>query len=1178
MVSPAHYAFAADHSITDAGSYQAAIAAANASGDAQDILSVGSGSQVDLTGHAANITTGDVILRGILDASGNRPVFDGQGLYNGVRATSTNATVALENLTFSNHKNYSGISGGATFVREFRGISNSQFTDNKTVRAGAAVSGTRFIGDMVDAAFSGNTVDSTGLTNEGAARGGAVRIQTFVGDIRDSTFADNRVVSNDETITQQGGAVYLINMTGDIVNTTFDNNRLEGAVSGTKMGGALRVSEKLTGNIENSVFTNNWAGISSDFSPSAQANRSIGGAASITELRGDIVESRFEGNGSSHAGGALHLQYHYGATTNDFGEIRDSDFIDNVAQWGGAVAYHSTEAVVRDAKARFVGNRFVGNKAISFASTFEGKYTTPPSGISDSRYVAAYGGAVYIQNNEGDFEFVNNTFVDNSAISARTVDNAGGYGGAIALIASKSDVHATISAINGGTTLFYGNRHNAGNASDTTGVANSIYFGNNNDKGQNRTASATFHVDEDSRLLMLDPMASQPDDFTMVDASGTPLTFPKLKSVVEKTGAGEWVLGGVNNMKGASEWKINEGSITLATVDYGGSQGEVQGAINLGHDDSSFTLEKDAVLAGNGTVTADTIVINGTIDPSTWKTSATPDQVATAVENAINDTTSTGGTPADVADAVNNVVSNVQDTTQSGDYGQIEIVSDDVTFGGDSKFIANINNDGDSDVLKVTGTGAGNATVTIEDGAKVVITSDEPITWEVGKDYAILDIDEDVKVVDGNGVEFADDNNAFDVELDLNQGQDAPTLLTPTVVITDEGVQLVMEKDEEAFKDVAQASGQAGMGDALLDLPDDHAVTTAIVNVKGGKEVVSRAFDNLSGEIHSSTHAVLLGNTNLRNVMGARLQGGRSGAFGLASAEPVLVASSGTAPVSAAMLNPSKNQMWANTWGFKGRVNATGNAAKVDSSGIGLAAGVDIGAGGVMLAFEDSRVKNGSSRNSRTDVNGYSVGGYTGTTLGDFTLRGGVAYSYLNIESQRNIWVPTLEGKLKADYKGHKVQAFVEGSRDIELDAATLSPYVGVTQVLLKTEDAREKATGNAAPAALIIKGKTDAVTLATVGVRASIVLPTATPVVAYGDFGYQRAFGDKAAKTTNRFADTNARFTAQGVSVGKNKALVGAGVQAQLSKNASVNVGYQGQYGSGNRDHAVNLQVKVRF
>jgi len=1176
MVSPTPYALAANHTATDDSSYNTALTAVNGSTDPDNVLTIVSGSTIELQAHAPNVSK-KLALIGELDSDGNRPAFDGQGLYTGLRATSLTASIALENLTFTNHKNSNVAGGGVVWARHLDGIKSSHFATNQTQRAGGAVSADHLDGDLSLVTFSGNTVDSTGQTGLTAARGGALRIQNVVGDIVDATFSNNRVVSNDETQTQQGGAAYFITMTGNIRNTTFEDNRLEGAIAGTKMGGALHIGT-LTGNIEQSVFTRNDATIDGSFNANSPASRSLGGAVNMFTLHGDISASRFEGNTASHAGGAVHIVDHYGATTADFGVIEGSEFIGNRAQWGGAVSYHSTNLDVGKGKVRLVGNRFVGNQALAQGDTFTSSNTPPPTGTSQSYYNGAYGGAVYIQNHEGEFEFINNVFVDNSAISTRSTKNLGGYGGAIALLASKTDVNATFLTTGGGTTIFYGNRHNMGDASDATGVANSIYFGNNSSTGSNRSANATFHVDAGSQLLMLDPMASQPDNFQMYDANGVLQGVPALTTVIEKTGTGEWVLGGVNDMKGASDWKINEGTITLATVDYGGSTGEVQGSINLSHDDSSFTLGKDAVLGGNGTVTADTIVINGTIDPSIWKTNATPDQVATAVENAINDVTNNGGSAADVADAVNNVVSNVQDTTQSSDYGQIEIVSDDVTFGADSKFIANINNDGDSDVLKVTGTGNGPATVTVEDGAKVVITSDEEIIWEVGKDYAILDIDEDVKVVDGNGVEFADDNNAFDVELDLNQGQDAPTLLTPTVVVTGEGVQLVMEKDEEAFKEVAAGSGQAGMGDALLDLPDDHAVTTAIVNVKGGKAVVSRAMDNLSGEIHSSTHAVLLGNTNLRNVMGARLQGGRSGAFGIASAEPVLVASAGTAPVSAAMLNPSNKQVWANSWGFKGRVNATGGAAKVDSSGMGLAAGVDIGDGGVMLAFEDSRVKNGDSRNSKTDINGYSIGGYTGTTVGNFTLRGGVAYSYLDVESKRNIWVPGLQGQLKADYKAHKVQAFVEGSRDVELDNVTVSPYVGVTQVVLRTEDAREKATGNAAPAALVIKGKTDTVTLATVGVCASVALPAATPIVAYGDFGWQRAFGDKAAKTTNRFANTNARFTAQGVSVGKNRALIGAGVQAQVSRNASVNLGYQGQYGSGQRDHAVNLQVKVRF
>jgi len=1163
VVSPAPYAFAADYTATDEASYKAAITAANASTDPENVLTIVSGSKIELQAHPLNLSK-HLALIGELDSDGKRPEFDGQGLYTGLRATSFDARIALENLTFSNHKNENVSGGGVVWARQIDGIENSRFLNNHTQRAGGAVSASDFVGDLARTEFDNNTVNSIGESNLTAARGGALRVQNFVGDIVDASFINNRVISDDETQTQQGGAAYFINMTGNIINTTFDKNRLEGAIAGTKMGGALHVTT-MRGNIAQSVFTNNDATIDGSFSPNDPASRSLGGAVNLFTLYGDIDGSRFENNTASHAGGAVHILDHYkDDSKTDFGAIKNSEFIGNRSQWGGAVSYHSTNLAVGTGKVRLIDNHFVGNQAVAQGDTFNSQNTPPPTGTSQSYYNGAYGGAVYIQNHDGEFEFINNVFVDNSAISTRTSNNHGGYGGAIALLASKTDVNAKFLATSGGTTIFYGNRHNMGDATDTTGVANSIYFGNNNSAGSNRTANASFHVDAGSQLLMLDPMASQPDNSQMYDTNGVLQSVPNLTTVIEKTGAGEWVLGGANEMKGASEWKVNEGTITLATVDYGASQGEVQGSISLSHDDSSFTLGKDAVLGGTGTVAADTVTIDGTIAPSVWKTSATPDQVATAVQAAI----SGGGSAADVADAVNNVVSNVQDTTQSGDYGVIEIVSDDVTFGADSKLVANISNDGDSDVLKVTGTGSGNAKVTIEDGAEVIITSDEAITWEVGKDYAILEIDEDVELV-----------GDFDVDLNVNLGQqDAPTLLTPTTVVTAQGVQLVMEKDEEAFKDVAQASGQAGMGDALLALPDDHAVTTAIVNVKGGKAVVSQAFDNLSGEIHSSTHAVLMSNTNLRNVMGARLQGRINGAFNLASMEPVLLASNGTAPISAGMLRPSKTQLWANTWGFKGRVNSTGSAAKVDSSGMGLAVGADIGDGGVMVAFEDSKVKNGSFRNSRSDVNAFSLGGYLGTQVGDINLRGGVAYSYLDVSSARNIWVSGLEGQLKADYKGHKVQAFAEVSKDVELNTVTVSPYAGITQVWLRTQDAQERGTGNAASAALSIKGKTDAVTLATVGVRAAVQLNTVQPVALYGDLGWQRAFGDKNAQTTNRFANTSAQYSAQGVGVGKNRALIGAGVQAQLSSKAVFNLGYQGQFGSGSRDHSANLQVKVRF
>jgi len=112
----------------------------------------------------------------------------------------------------------------------------------------------------------------------------------------------------------------------------------------------------------------------------------------------------------------------------------------------------------------------------------------------------------------------------------------------------------------------------------------------------------------------------------------------------------------------------------------------------------------------------------------------------------------------------------------------------------------------------------------------------------------------------------------------------------------------------------------------------------------------------------------------------------------------------------------------------------------------------------------------------------------------------------------------------------------------------------------------------------LQIASQTDAVTHATLGLRAAYRLPTAMPVTLSADLGWVRAFGDIEGKSKNRFAGTNAPFAVNGVDVSKNTALVGAGIEAQLSPNAAVALDYQGQFGSRFASHAGNLQVKWRF
>jgi len=79
-------------------------------------------------------------------------------------------------------------------------------------------------------------------------------------------------------------------------------------------------------------------------------------------------------------------------------------------------------------------------------------------------------------------------------------------------------------------------------------------------------------------------------------------------------------------------------------------------------------------------------------------------------------------------------------------------------------------------------------------------------------------------------------------------------------------------------------------------------------------------------------------------------------------------------------------------------------------------------------------------------------------------------------------------------------------------------------------------------------------------------------------NLGWAHAFGDTDGKTTNRFGAAGNRFSVQGVRMDKNRALVGVGIEANVAPNATLAVGYDGQFGSNTKDHSGSVQVRVRF
>jgi len=462
-----------------------------------------------------------------------------------------------------------------------------------------------------------------------------------------------------------------------------------------------------------------------------------------------------------------------------------------------------------------------------------------------------------------------------------------------------------------------------------------------------------------------------------------------------------------------------------------------------------------------------------------------------------------------------------------------------------------VNPDGTGDKLVVSGTATiANASLGIESGGGAGV-------WGANTTYTILEAYAGL-----NGEQF-DDNNVLNTLAFLDH----------TLSYADPNkVDLTLTRNNATFASFAGTRNQRGVANAIASLGNAHAVNVAVTGLDAAQ--VAAAYDNLSGEIYGSTRNALLTNTRLRNMAQARMQG--LGA-GFASVQPVMVASNGATP-RVNLATPSQ-RLWVNTWAYDGDTDGNRNVAKTDHSGIGLALGCDVRVAdgvtvGGLFGYEDGKVKNGGTRKSRTDVDSYSLGGYATADVGGIDLQGGLIYSHMKLDSSRTITVGGLAGKAKSSYDGYKVQTFVEAGKAFEAGDATVTPYVNLTQTWLHTDAAREKGSA----AALRIGAQNDRVTQTTLGLRAAYQLPTAAPVALTANLGWAHAFGDTNGKTQNRFGAAGNRFSVQGVRMDKNRALVGVGVEAQLAPNATLAVGYDGQFGSNTKDHSGSVQVRVRF
>ncbi|HAV5985909.1 TPA: autotransporter domain-containing protein [Serratia marcescens] len=371
------------------------------------------------------------------------------------------------------------------------------------------------------------------------------------------------------------------------------------------------------------------------------------------------------------------------------------------------------------------------------------------------------------------------------------------------------------------------------------------------------------------------------------------------------------------------------------------------------------------------------------------------------------------------------------------------------------------------------------------------------------------------------------------------------------------------------FQTVAESSNQwntAGALSTLVQSGPSLALYNSLLLLSAPE--AREAFNQLSGEVYPSMQSNLIaGSTQLFNVLNQRM-------LRLFANDSLPVP-----PLAMSLVQPAQAQnsgVWGQTFSSWGRNSGNGNVGKLDGNTTGFLLGAD-------RKLADHNVRIGGyfgysrgdydvdSRRSKADTDNYHLGLYAAGQQDAFSLRGALGYTWHKIEGKRNVDFSGFSDRLKSDYDANSLLAFTEAGYRFGQPEMNVEPFINLSYIRLHTDSFQE--SGGAA--ALSVRNETMNTFYSTLGVRGVTELPK--NVSLYGSLGWQHAYGDKNTSSRMAFAGSDA-FVTQGQAVDDNVMVGDIGVSVKLSHAATLDVGYQGQFGADTRVNSVNANLRWSF
>ncbi|MBB4120749.1 autotransporter domain-containing protein [Martelella radicis] len=598
--------------------------------------------------------------------------------------------------------------------------------------------------------------------------------------------------------------------------------------------------------------------------------------------------------------------------------------------------------------------------------------------------------------------------------------------------------------------------------------------------------------------------------------------------------------GRLNIGAAAGETAVSAGVVDTSLIDFGSRSGKIV----FNHTNPDYVFAPAITGAGSVEVYSGTTILTG-------KSSYTGDTdvfggklVINGVTGAVN--VSSAAMLAGSGTVGDTVVSGV--IAPGNSIGTMNIAGD-LGLGAGAVYQVEVNDAGteagvNSDLLKVAGA------ATIDKRADLVVLADR--SGDTGSGYDPINVYTVVTAEGGvtGGFGNVTDNFAF---LDSYLGYDATS------------VYLTLQRNDVDFVDEARTSNQKATAAGLDNLSPDTALYRTILGLYENE--APQIFDALSGEIHASANTVLRDEPRqVERAILSRIDAAfaTNGAEGAAQNDEALAV--------------DQVSIWFDALGGLGRYQGDGNAHTVDTSGGGALFGGDARVGqdwlfGLAAGYMNTSIDE-KGFTASADTDSYYFGGYGSTQTGPFSFSFGGSYGHHAISTKRTVSFVGLSEQLNADYDARTLQAFAETGWRFGDEAGYLQPFAAASYVNLKTDGFSE--TGGMA--ALHAASQTQDLWTTTLGLRASRdIMLDETAARLSGHAGWQHAYGDLNGTSVMAF-DGGSDFGISGIPTARDAALLGVGLSFDLSNEASLSLGYDGQLAEGVQDHNFSMRFDLRF